>query len=66
MSGHRKIQDIFVDEKVPRNVRSHVPLVLDRDHRVLWVSGIRLSDDGKLDGDTERVLHLRICGSASE
>ncbi|MFO7941183.1 MAG: tRNA lysidine(34) synthetase TilS, partial [Bacillota bacterium] len=65
MSGHRKIQDIFVDDKVPRTERSRVPLVLDDDHRVLWLAGVRVAEFAKLDGDTDRVLHLRIARTRS-
>ncbi len=60
MRGHRKIQDILVDAKVPRTARSRVPLVLDSDHRVLWLAGLRVSEYGKLEGDTRQVLHLRV------
>ncbi len=60
MSGTKKIQDIFVDARVPRDSRSRVPLVLDSDHRVLWVAGVTVSDDVKLEGNTGRVIHLRV------
>ncbi len=66
MSGHRKIQDIFVDDKVSRTDRSRVPLVLDDDHRVLWLAGVRVAECAKLDGDTDRVLHLRVAQPGSQ
>ena len=38
--GTRKLQDVLVDAKVPRERRAQVPLVTDALGRVLWVAGI--------------------------
>jgi len=39
MRGRRKkLQDLFVDRKVARERRDAVPLVVDRDDRILWVA----------------------------
>ncbi|HEY0875073.1 MAG TPA: tRNA lysidine(34) synthetase TilS [Vicinamibacterales bacterium] len=35
----RKLQDYLVDRKVPRSVRDLVPLVVDRDDRIVWIVG---------------------------
>ncbi len=43
--GHKKLQDLFVDRKIPRWKRDRIPLVVDADDRVLWVVGIRRSAD---------------------
>ena len=43
--GHKKVQDLFVDAKVPRLRRNTVPLVADPDGRVIWVPGHALSAD---------------------
>jgi tRNA(Ile)-lysidine synthase len=36
--GHRKLQDILVDAKVPRSERDHIPLVVD-ESGIVWVAG---------------------------
>jgi tRNA(Ile)-lysidine synthase len=42
---HKKLQDLFVDEKVPRSLRDRVPL-LATERDILWVVGIRT--DGRI------------------
>ena len=37
----KKLQDYFVDRKVPRADRDRVPLVVDGDDRIVWVVGQR-------------------------
>jgi len=39
--GHKKLQDLFVDAKLPRRERSRRPLLVDALGRVLWVPGLR-------------------------
>ena len=59
MHGEKKLQDYFVDARVPRSERGRVPLVLGADH-VLWVAGHRLDDRARLRPETQRVLALRL------
>lgn len=42
MQGSKKIQDLFVDEKVPEQVRDAIPLVVC-DEAVVWVPGYRVA-----------------------
>jgi len=37
--GRKKLQDFLVDRKVPRAARDGVPLVVDRNDRIVWVAG---------------------------
>ncbi|MGC9318306.1 MAG: tRNA lysidine(34) synthetase TilS [Armatimonadota bacterium] len=48
MNGSRKLQDFFVDEKVPRRLRAHVPVVANPDGRILWVVGHRLAEPARV------------------
>lgn len=38
-SGRKKVQDIFVDRKVPRSERHAIPLVVAGNGQILWVAG---------------------------
>jgi tRNA(Ile)-lysidine synthase len=38
MAGRKKIQDIFVDKKVPRTIRAHIPVIAG-EKGILWVVG---------------------------
>ena len=57
MEGTRKLQDVLVDAKVPQRLRAGTPVVRDGE-RVLWVAGVKQSDDAKVTSATERVLML--------
>jgi tRNA(Ile)-lysidine synthase len=39
LGGRKKLQDVFVDRKVPRGERGMVPIVLDEQGRIAWVAG---------------------------
>lgn len=57
MQGTRKLQDVFVDAKVPQRLRAATPVVRDG-QQVLWVAAVKQSDDAKVTSATERVLTL--------
>jgi tRNA(Ile)-lysidine synthase len=58
MQGEKKLQDFFVDEKVPRAERHRVPLLCATDGRIAWVVGYRLTEPFKVTPATKRVLRL--------
>jgi tRNA(Ile)-lysidine synthase len=60
MSESKKLQDFFVDEKVPRLKRGRVPLVCTADGRIAWVVGQRIADLFKVRDDTRRLLRMRV------
>lgn len=39
--GTRKVQDVLVDAKVPRDDRDAIPIVCGGDGRIVWVAGVR-------------------------
>ena len=55
----KKLQDFFVDEKVPRDVRDSIPLVLSGDD-LIWVAGYRADDRFRASGSTKKFLRLVI------
>lgn len=58
MKGSKKLQDFFVDEKIPRRQREQA-VVIESAGRIIWVVGYRIADDFKVTKETERVLVLR-------
>ncbi|HSA78994.1 MAG TPA: tRNA lysidine(34) synthetase TilS, partial [Nitrospirota bacterium] len=55
----KKLQDYFVDEKIPRHERDTVPILLSGND-VLWVVGLR-TDNRFLPGKgTKRVLMVQV------
>ena len=55
MRGKKKVQDLFVDDKVPRWERHRIPVVTDARGRIVWIVGRRISDVARL---TERTRHI--------
>ncbi len=60
MTGTKKLQDFFVDEKVARRSRWRVPLVCVADGRIAWVVGYRIAEPFKVTERTRQVLRLRV------
>jgi tRNA(Ile)-lysidine synthase len=55
----KKLQDFFVDEKIPRDDRDKIPVVLSGDD-IIWVAGYRADERFKVTDRTEKVLRLKI------
>jgi tRNA(Ile)-lysidine synthase len=59
MTHEKKLQDYFVDAKVPREERALVPVVWGPEH-IVWVAGQRIDDRARVRPETRRVLALRL------
>jgi tRNA(Ile)-lysidine synthase len=59
LAGKKKLQDFFVDAKVPRWERATVPLVADAQDRILWVVGYRVSETCRVTERTNTLLRVR-------
>lgn len=57
MDGSRKLQDVLTDAKVPARQRPLVPVVRDGE-RIVWLAGVRMSDDYRVGPDTLRAIRL--------
>ena len=58
MKGTKKIKDYFIDEKIPKEERDKIPLIVD-DENILWVVGYRTSEIYKVTADTKQVLEIK-------
>ncbi len=65
MGKKKKLQDFFVDEKVPRDSRNAVPIVLSG-HDIIWIAGYRADDRYKPSEQTEKILKLIISSPTTE
>jgi tRNA(Ile)-lysidine synthase len=45
LGGRKKLQDVFVDARLPRADRDRVPVVVDHQDQVVWVPGHVVSAD---------------------
>ncbi|MBC7981481.1 tRNA lysidine(34) synthetase TilS [Candidatus Parcubacteria bacterium] len=59
LTGKKKLKDYFIDEKIPREIRQNLPLVVDGSN-ILWVVGYRMSDYYKVTKATKTIMALEI------
>jgi tRNA(Ile)-lysidine synthetase-like protein len=69
--GRRKLQDVLVDAKVPRDLRDRLPLVATPEGQVVWVPGILRSAFAPVGPATEEVwvfkeMALSTCDGGAE
>ena len=57
--GTRKLQDVLVDAKVPREARIHVPLLLAGDS-IVWVAGLARGHGADLGAATRQVVEATL------
>ena len=57
MKGRKKIKDYFIDEKIPRDLRDEIPLLMCGEN-IIWVIGYRMSEDYKVKKETRNVLRV--------
>lgn len=57
LNGTKKVKDLLMESKIPRNQRDRCPIVVMGD-QILWIPGIRRSNVAPVTNDTERVLYL--------
>jgi tRNA(Ile)-lysidine synthase len=58
--GRRKVQDVLVDRKVPRDERDCVPIVVDESGQIVWVAGYAMADECRVTSPQSGVVLLKI------
>lgn len=57
--GTKKLQDFFVDEKIPAEERDRIPVV-ESAGKIIWVAGKRLDDRVKVTDKTKKIVKLEL------
>jgi tRNA(Ile)-lysidine synthase len=57
LDGTKSLQDLFVDRKVPRSLRSVLPVV-EAGGEIAWVAGVAVSESFKVTEATTRTARL--------
>jgi tRNA(Ile)-lysidine synthase len=60
MHGSRSLQDLFVDRKVPRAIRTQTPVV-EGAMGILWVAGLAGSETARIQDGEQQAVVLRAC-----
>jgi tRNA(Ile)-lysidine synthase len=58
--GRKKVQDVFVDRKIPRDARDREPIVTDKMGRLVWVAGQVLAEPFRVTPLTTTVVVLTL------
>jgi tRNA(Ile)-lysidine synthase len=58
MNGHQKIKKFFINQKVPRSIRSQTAVLISQDI-IVWLIGYRISQAASIGRSTRHVLECR-------
>ena len=59
MNGSKKLKDLFMDLKIPREKRDNIPLLCFDEH-IGWIIGYRISEKFKIHNQTNNILEVKI------
>ncbi|NME84167.1 tRNA lysidine(34) synthetase TilS [Clostridium sp. SM-530-WT-3G] len=59
MTGSKKLKDIFINMKIPKEERDIIPIVCF-DNKISWIVGLRVSDEYKVTSDTKKILIMNV------
>jgi tRNA(Ile)-lysidine synthase len=59
MSSEKKLQDYFVDNKIPKRKRNRIPII-ESQGQIVWIGRMAIDDRVKVTKDTEKVLVLEL------
>ncbi len=62
LKGTKKIKDLFIEAKIPREKRGYIPLIAT-EKMIIWVVGGRIDERVKITSETEHILHLKVKGA---
>lgn len=57
MNGSKKLKDIFIDLKIPREDRNNIPIICF-DNKISWILGYKTSQLFKVTQDTKNILKI--------
>lgn len=59
MKGTKKVKDVFIDKKIPKEIRDLIPIVCSGED-IIWLPGITINEDFKANSETKCFLKLEI------
>lgn len=59
MNHIKKLKDFFIDQKIDKNIRDEVPIILSNDE-IIWLAGHRISEDYKVSNKTKNILKIEV------
>ena len=65
MSSAKKLKDFFIDQKIPRELRHTIPIILSG-RVVVWISDYRIDDRYKVTPQTQKILRIEMAEMESK
>ena len=59
MKGTKKLKSLFIDEKVPQEIRATIPILTTEDNDIIWVYGKRIAHAYRVTPGTNKVLFIK-------
>ncbi len=59
MQEEKKLQDFFIDSKIPVNLRRLIPVFMDSE-KIIWIGNYRIDNRVRVTKETKEVLHLKL------
>ena len=64
-NGTKKLKEYLIDEKVPKEIRSSIPLIA-AGQEIIWIIGKKTSDNYRVTDNTKFILKISFSDSASK
>jgi tRNA(Ile)-lysidine synthase len=59
MTGSQKLKKFFINNKISRNERQRIPLLINREE-IIWVAGYRMGESAKITDKTQNILKVEL------
>lgn len=56
---NKKLKDFFIDQKIDRNLRDQIPIILS-DDKIIWLVGFRQSEEFKVDKEDKNIIKIEV------
>lgn len=56
---NKKLKDFFIDQKVDRNLRDQIPIILS-DDKIIWLIGFRQSEEFKVGKEDKNIIKIEV------
>lgn len=56
---NKKLKDFFIDQKIDRNLRDQIPIILS-DDKIIWLIGFRQSEEFKVDKEDKNIIKIEV------
>ena len=56
---NKNLKDFFIDQKIDRNLRDQIPIILS-DDKIIWLVGFRQSEEFKVDKEDKNIIKIEV------